>query len=129
MIDPRGMRVPTALLVPVTALAIIGTACTATTPGSPQSAPTTVTVIPTVTVTPAPRTRRVFDAQAVEHGVSLILREDYKISGVETVECPEDQPVVVGTSFECAVRLDGDDTEVTITVKSGNGEYEIGQPR
>lgn len=123
------MRVPSALLVSVTTLVVFGTACTATTPGTPRSAPTTVTVISTVTVTPAPRTLRVFDAQAVERGVDGVLRDDYKFSGVKTVECPEDQPVVVGTSFVCVVQLDGRSKEVTVTVKSGDGEYEVGQPR
>ncbi|WP_170191912.1 DUF4333 domain-containing protein [Saccharothrix syringae] len=82
-----------------------------------------------MTATPAPRTRRVFDAQSVEHGVSLVLRQDYKIAGVETVECPDQQAVVAGTSFVCAVRLGGGDTEVTIMVKSGDGEYAVGRPR
>ncbi|MEU4445182.1 DUF4333 domain-containing protein [Actinosynnema sp. NPDC050801] len=123
------MRVPSALLVSVATLVIFGTACTATTPGTPQAAPTTVTMVSTVTVTPTPRTRRVFDTQVVELGVGSVLRDDYKFSGVKTVECPEDQPVVVGTSFVCVVQLDGRSKEVTVTVKSGDGEYEVGQPR
>jgi hypothetical protein len=122
------MHVPSALSASVAALAILGTACVATSPGTPQPV-RTVTATPTADVEDPPQDERVFDGESVGIGVLQILREEYRISGVESVECPEDRPVVVGTSFDCTVRLDGTSKEVTITVKSEEGEYEVGQPR
>lgn len=122
----RPLATPVALVVMV---AVAGSACTTMTPGIAYPVRATVTVVSTVTETPRLPTRRVFQADSVERGVTGVLRDDYKISGVETVECPQDQPVVVGTSFVCVVQLDGRTKEVTVTVKSGDGEYEVGQPR
>jgi hypothetical protein len=57
------------------------------------------------------------------------MRDDYKFSDVSAVECPEDQPVVVGTSFQRTVQIGGRVKEVTITVTTTDGEYEVAQPR
>ncbi|XVV02495.1 DUF4333 domain-containing protein [Actinosynnema sp. CA-248983] len=123
------MRTATALLAPVTMLAVTCSACATTTPGVPQPAPTTVTVISTVSAVPNPPARKVFKADSVERGVVGVMRDDYKLSDVSAVECPEDQPVVVDTSFQCTVQVGARVKEVTITVKTTDGEYEVGQPR
>jgi hypothetical protein len=123
------MRIAPALLALATLLVVTCSSCATATPGAPQPAPSTVTVISTVTVAPNPPARKVFMADAVERGVAGVMRDDYKIADISAVECPEDQPVVVGTSFRCAVQIGGRVKEVMITVTTTDGEYEVGQPR
>ena len=72
--------------------------------------------------------KKVFDADSVEWGVSEILTEEYKIPDVQSVQCPANQPAKVGRTFECTVLIGGKSKKVKITPKSGDGEYEVGQP-
>ncbi|MGM1057818.1 DUF4333 domain-containing protein [Saccharothrix sp. Mg75] len=118
VIDLPGVRVPAVVLASVTALAFAGAACTTTTSGAARPVRATVTVVSTtvvstVTASPPQRTQRVFDTESVEGGVSRLLREDYRISDVGAAECPEDQPVVPGTSFRCEVEVGGRVRQVT----------------
>lgn len=95
----------------------------------PFSLPSTVTVVSTVTATPtAPRPHRVFVADEVERGVVKILRDEYKISDVGQLTCPESQAVEPGSICICVVVVRGVES-VKITVKSADGEYQVGQPR
>ncbi|SDP66927.1 protein of unknown function [Lentzea jiangxiensis] len=105
------------------------TACSATVTGTAGFAPVTVTVVSTVTVPqPALEGRKVFVPAAVERGIVRILTEEYKISGVGPVTCPEGQEVAPDNSFFCTVRVDGKQKFVKVVVKSSEGEYEVGQP-
>ncbi|MCP2257338.1 protein of unknown function (DUF4333) [Streptoalloteichus tenebrarius] len=73
--------------------------------------------------------KRVFDHAAVQDGVKKILTSDYKLAKVEGVTCPADQPVKTGETFDCQVKVDGKSKKVPITVRSDNGEYEVGLPK
>jgi hypothetical protein len=122
----RSLAASAVLVVPLT----IGcAACTATTPGVASPVRMTVTVVSTVTATPSPPGWRVFRSSEVERGVVTVLKDVYKISDVGVARCPEDQPVVPDTSFECTVRIGGETRQVKITIKTEDGEYEVGQPR
>lgn len=80
-----------------------------------------------MTVAPAPSApRKVFSADAVERGAVQILKDEYKISDVSEAMCPEGQLAVLGTSFICIVSIGGTDKSVKITVKSEDGEFEVG---
>ncbi|KOX27997.1 hypothetical protein ADK67_13010 [Saccharothrix sp. NRRL B-16348] len=71
---------------------------------------------------------KVFDQAAVQSGVVGVLKDDYKISDVESATCPAEQEVKPNTTFECTVKVGGKDKTVKITVKTEDGEYEVGQP-
>ncbi|MFT7834751.1 DUF4333 domain-containing protein [Saccharothrix sp. BKS2] len=72
--------------------------------------------------------KKVFDSAEVQKGVVTILTDVYKISDVESATCPADQEVKPNTTFECTAKIDGEDKTVKITVKTEDGEYEVGQP-
>jgi hypothetical protein len=69
----------------------------------------------------------VLDQQAVQQGVTTVLSNGGYDVG--QVSCPPDQPVEVGHRFSCRATVDGQQREVTITVLTGAGEYEISVPR
>ena len=64
----------------------------------------------------------------VQNGVVGVLKDDYKISDVGSATCPAEQEVKPNTSFDCTVKVGGKDKKVKITVKTEDGEYEVGQP-
>lgn len=85
------------------------------------------TVVP-VTPPPLP-TERVLDGAALNSGVKSILENDYQIA-VDDVTCPPDEQAAVGNSFTCTVTTtDGQRKQVRITVKTTDGQYEVGQPQ
>jgi hypothetical protein len=69
-----------------------------------------------------------FDNVAVQGGVVGILKDTYKIPDVESATCPADKEVKVGATFDCTVQVGGNEKKVKITVKTADGEYEVGQP-
>ncbi|WP_196073436.1 DUF4333 domain-containing protein [Nakamurella alba] len=75
---------------------------------------------------------RFFDQDAVEAGVLAILSgpapSGYALVGISDVTCPDDQPVVAGSSFVCVVTQDGSRKKATVTVKDDEGLYEVGIP-
>ncbi|MFC0110449.1 DUF4333 domain-containing protein [Kibdelosporangium aridum] len=80
-------------------------------------------------VTPGFFMTKVLDKNAVQQGVVKILDERYGDKATDVV-CPADQEVKVGNTFECTLKVDGDDRKVTITVKSEDkAEYEVSQPK
>lgn len=79
-------------------------------------------------VTPGFFKKKVFDNASVQKGVVKILTEDYKISDAENATCPAEQEVKPNNTFECTVKVGGKDKKVKITVKTTDGEYEVGQP-
>lgn len=92
---------------------------------------TTVVPVRTVTVTapvPAQPTSRVLDGSSLNDGVKNILEDDYKLA-VDDVTCPDDEEVVVGNSFTCTVTMSGEQKQVQVTVKTTDGQYEVGQPQ
>lgn len=79
-------------------------------------------------VTPGFFKKKVFDNAEVQKGVVGILKDDYKISDVESATCPANREVKPNTTFECTVKIGGEEKTVKITVKTEDGEYEVGQP-
>ncbi|AOS63238.1 DUF4333 domain-containing protein [Actinoalloteichus hymeniacidonis] len=71
---------------------------------------------------------RVFDENAVEEAVTRIVREDYGASEVSDVTCPAGRPLEAGTSFDCTATVDGEQSTITISVQTDEGEYQVGQP-
>src|SRR4051794_19591127 len=90
------------------AVAAAISACSGNTSGGLFDPPTTVTV------TAAPETARVFKQEAVQDGVTKILKERYN-EDASDVHCPEDQPVKKGHRFDCTLKVNGDSRTVTIT--------------
>lgn len=93
----------------------------------------TVVVEPKVDTPPAAPlfaepTSRVLDAANLDQGVQSVLENDYKIN-VESVICPPDEVVQVGNNFDCQALIDGENKQVTVTVKTIDGQYEVGQPQ
>ncbi|MFC7342721.1 DUF4333 domain-containing protein [Saccharopolyspora griseoalba] len=80
-------------------------------------------------ITPGWFVSSVFDAGSVQKGVEQTLKDSYGIPGVSGVTCPDGQEVEPGNSFQCQVRVDGQDKTVTITVKNAEGVYEVGHPK
>jgi len=70
-----------------------------------------------------------FDESAVNRDVQGVLTDNYKIEGVESVNCPAGQEVAVNSSFDCDVTIGGKQQKVTLTVKSEDGHYEVSQPK
>jgi hypothetical protein len=93
----------------------------------------TTTVVPIQVVTvpaalPPLPTEKVLDGPSLNSGVTNILEDDYKIM-VDEVTCPNDEQPIVGNSFTCTAVIDGQQKQVSITVKTADGKYEVGQPR
>ena len=76
--------------------------------------------------------RKVFDRAKVEAGVLKILTsappKGYGATNVTDVVCPDDQPVVAGTHFDCKMTINGASKIATVTVKDNEGRYEVGVP-
>jgi hypothetical protein len=64
----------------------------------------------------------------VQKGVVSILKDEYKIPDVESAACTGEHQVKVGATFECTAQVGGNEKKVKITVKTADGEYEVGQP-
>jgi len=84
-------------------------------------------------VTPGFLNKKVFDESALEgeNGVQKILIDDYKMENIEKVDCPADQEVKQGATFECTVTQGGDEggeLKVKITVTNDDGEYQVALP-
>jgi hypothetical protein len=85
---------------------------------------------PTSTTTPpAEAGVRVFNQEALEEGVTKILKERYNEDATD-VRCPADQVVKKGKKFDCDLKIGGDRRKVTITVISEDrAEYEVSQSK
>ncbi|UVS79046.1 DUF4333 domain-containing protein [Actinokineospora sp. UTMC 2448] len=82
-------------------------------------------------VTPGWFNKRVFDNTAVQDGVKTVLVNDYGADDgkIESVSCPEGEPVTKDHRFTCKVKYDGQEFQVDITVRDeSNGQYEVANP-
>lgn len=79
-------------------------------------------------VTPAFFVTKVFDAAALESGVTKVLTESYGLKGVTGVTCKSDIRVTNGAAFDCDAVIDGKTKKVPIKVTSSDGTYEVSQP-
>ncbi|GAA3058850.1 DUF4333 domain-containing protein [Actinokineospora globicatena] len=80
-------------------------------------------------ITPGWFNKKVFDVNAVQDGVKMILTDKYSIDGVESVSCPGQQEVKKDNQFSCEVTIGGEKKTVRVTVRNAtNGEYEVAPP-
>ncbi|HEV7652996.1 MAG TPA: DUF4333 domain-containing protein [Actinophytocola sp.] len=84
-------------------------------------------------VTPGFLTKKVFDEAALEgdNGVKKILVENYNepADDISKVDCPADQEVKQGATFECTVTISDEQQTVKITVVNDDGQYEVSTPQ
>jgi hypothetical protein len=124
---------PLALVV---ASLLFVTGCAVEVSGSPVSAVVTQTVTETVSApdddVPQYGTK-VFDEAALEgdNGVKKILVENYNEPADEItgVDCPANQEVEQGATFECTVTVRDEQQTVKITVVNDDGQYEVSTPQ
>ena len=123
-----------ALVVPSLSFAA---GCAVQVSGAPVSAVVTRTVTETVQApddgdTPEYGTK-VYDEIALEgdNGVKKILVENYNepAEDITEVDCPADQEVKQGATFECTVTIRDEQQTVKITVVNDDGQYEVSTPQ
>ena len=71
--------------------------------------------------------KQVLSQTAVQDGVTKILTQNYGDKPTN-VSCPSDEPVSVGTSFQCTATIGGQTKHIQVTVKTADGQYEVAQP-
>lgn len=71
---------------------------------------------------------RVFDDDALQDGVRLVLERDFHLAQVTELQCPSSQPVQPHTVFLCAVRINGAPSTVPVVVQDKAGRYAVGRP-
>ncbi|GAB2631138.1 DUF4333 domain-containing protein [Nocardia goodfellowii] len=102
------------------------------TPTAAVQAPAAIAPIgalPTTPVaTPAVVVPDNLDPVAVQRGIVEVLSESYGLAAIKDVKCPEELPVVVGSSYECSLRIDGLKKTVAVTVTDQDGTYEVSRP-
>lgn len=84
-------------------------------------------------VTPGFLTKKVLDEAALEGdgGVRKVLIENYDepADEVGAVDCPADQEVKAGNTFECTVVIRDEEMTVKITVVNEDAQYEVATPQ
>ncbi|MGW4366547.1 DUF4333 domain-containing protein [Nocardia takedensis] len=68
------------------------------------------------------------DQAAVQDGVKKVLTDSYGIQDVADVSCPAGQEVKVDATFECTLKVSGEQKKVNIKITNENGTYEVGRP-
>ncbi|OZM74915.1 hypothetical protein CFN78_01490 [Amycolatopsis antarctica] len=71
----------------------------------------------------------VLDQNSLQDGVTSVLRDNYGEQDVKNAQCPDDQPVANGTTFECTVDVAGQPKNVAIRVLNDKPEFEVGAPK
>ncbi|MBN6039442.1 DUF4333 domain-containing protein [Amycolatopsis sp. 195334CR] len=90
----------------------------------PPAAVTTTSPTP-VSFSPQPK---LFDHGAVAQGVRQVLTQSFEVTDLGAVICPPAQPVRAGHTFDCQAQIGAEQRTVPITVKTDEGEYEVGAP-
>ncbi|MCP2315459.1 protein of unknown function (DUF4333) [Nocardia amikacinitolerans] len=68
------------------------------------------------------------DQAAVQDGVKKVLTDSYGIQDVTDVSCPSGQKVEVDASFQCTLKVSGEQKTVNIKITKDDGTYEVGRP-
>ncbi|MEV0292018.1 DUF4333 domain-containing protein [Nocardia sp. NPDC050710] len=68
------------------------------------------------------------DQTAVQDGVKKVLTDSYGIQDVADVSCPSGQEVKVDATFECTLKVSGEQKKVNVKITNENGTYEVGRP-
>ncbi|MFF5986350.1 DUF4333 domain-containing protein [Prauserella flavalba] len=71
----------------------------------------------------------VLDQQSLQEGVATTLRDSYGEHDVSGVQCPANQQIETGHTFECSAEVAGQKRSVTIRVLNDKPEYEVGAPK
>ncbi|SFW45856.1 DUF4333 domain-containing protein [Amycolatopsis australiensis] len=70
----------------------------------------------------------VLDRQSLQDGVVKVLNENYGEPDVKDAQCPANEAAENGTTFDCTVKIGGQDKKVTVRVLNDRPEYEVGAP-
>ncbi|SEF31457.1 protein of unknown function [Amycolatopsis pretoriensis] len=70
----------------------------------------------------------VLEQQSLEDGVVKVLNESYGEPDVTNAQCPANEAAQNGTTFDCTVKIGGQDKKVTVRVLNDRPEYEVGAP-
>jgi hypothetical protein len=73
-------------------------------------------------------TKDVLDSEALRDGIATVLRDSYGEQSVGNVNCPEDQQITAGHTFDCTVDVAGKPKTVSIRVLNDKPQYEVGAP-
>ncbi|KAB1648997.1 DUF4333 domain-containing protein [Pseudoclavibacter endophyticus] len=65
---------------------------------------------------------------AVQSEVTEVLRNDFGLSELEEVSCPDKIENTQGQSFQCTFDYGGQSQSVTVTISSGDGQLVVGAP-
>ncbi|WP_329052409.1 DUF4333 domain-containing protein [Amycolatopsis sp. NBC_01488] len=68
------------------------------------------------------------EQQSLEDGVVKVLNENYGEPDVKNAQCPANEAAENGTTFDCTVKIGGQDKKVTVRVLNDRPEYEVGAP-
>ncbi len=73
----------------------------------------------------------VLDAGAAQKGVEDILTKSFGVdkSKLTDVSCPSGKKVSEGNSFDCTVKIDGQEKKVKITIINDDADYTVGRPQ
>ncbi|GAB3153028.1 DUF4333 domain-containing protein [Amycolatopsis sp. NPDC004378] len=70
----------------------------------------------------------VLEQQSLQDGVVKVLNESYGEPDVKNAQCPANEAAENGTTFDCTVKIAGQDKKVTVRVLNDRPEYEVGAP-
>ncbi|WIV58740.1 DUF4333 domain-containing protein [Amycolatopsis nalaikhensis] len=70
----------------------------------------------------------VLERQSLQDGVVKVLNESYGEPDVKDAQCPANEAAENGTTFDCTVKIAGQDKKVTVRVLNDRPEYEVGAP-
>lgn len=71
----------------------------------------------------------VLDKVSLQDGVTTVLSENFGEQDVRNAQCPENQEIKNGNTFECSVDVAGQPKKVTIRVLNDKPEFEVGAPK
>ncbi|WP_277681944.1 DUF4333 domain-containing protein [Saccharomonospora azurea] len=70
----------------------------------------------------------VLDQESLHEGVATVLQDSYGEQDVSNVNCPENQRIAAGHTFDCTVDVAGKPRTVSIRVLNDKPQYEVGAP-
>jgi hypothetical protein len=68
------------------------------------------------------------DQNSVQDGVTQVLKNSYGESDTQNAQCPTGQEIKTGNTFDCTVKIAGQQKRVTIRILNDKPEYEVGAP-
>jgi hypothetical protein len=68
------------------------------------------------------------DQKSVQDGVVQVLKNSFGESDTQNAQCPANQEIKTGATFDCTVKVAGQQKKVTIRILNDKPEYEVGAP-